>query len=223
MKISCILSSYNRPRFIRQALKSVADQTHHDYELVVIDESTLFDVQTVIQEHRFPKMSLHRFHPTPNERLTQSRLSVNVNAVMSLIAGDIVCFLCDDDYYFPDWFESANAFFEGNPDKDVCYGKLYYSNSENMEFPKRSPDIFSGQVISKPLYILDHNQVMHRRFCPPFTWPEGPEARLSPDGMYFTEVAKKHLFHPLSANAVVKRLHGKMLNRSPNDVEGLRE
>ena len=52
--ISCILSSYNRPRMVRDALNSVARQIYRRYELIVVDDSDAFDIRDVVPTRRIP-------------------------------------------------------------------------------------------------------------------------------------------------------------------------
>lgn len=220
MIVSCLLTSYNRPRWLRHALRSVQDQTHKDYELFVLDESTAFDVHEVIREFKFTRVHVHHFEVKPEERGAKTRLSVNINFAMPLVRGDLVCFLCDDDYYYPGWFESAVRYFEMNPNKHVGYGKLIYSSNPEMIFPKHGRIRFYDGPIGDPYCRLDHNQVIHRTTVPRFAWPEDAASMGAPDGLYFQQLAKKHLFHPIEAFAVVKREHAKALQKEIDAIRG---
>jgi glycosyltransferase involved in cell wall biosynthesis len=228
MRISCLLLSYNRPRLIRQALRSVAEQGYSNYELILLDESTLFDASEVLREFEFSNVKVRKFHATPLERSTQNRIGTKLNEGLSLATGDLVCYLCDDDYYFPGWFEAAARFFEDRPEVQVGYGRLVHSHSQNYVFQvDGAHEIFPGIRISKPGKVLDHNQVIHRRFSPPYLWPLGTHTIESPDGYYWSELAREHVFYPIDAMAAVKRLHELALSRTiqqgRNDFEGLRE
>ena len=65
--------------------------------------------------------------------------------------------------------------------------------------------------MSDPFCRLDHTQVIHRTFRPPYRWTEEFEKIKEPDGYYFMEIAKDHTFYPIAAMAVVKRDHEKAL------------
>lgn len=208
MKTSVILTSWNRPKFLRDALKSVADQTHPDVQLIVLDESDLFDIHDVLAEFRFRDLVVRRFSVDEEERRTKNRLAINLNLGLDLARGDLVSFLCDDDYYFPDWLSEAVRFFEARPDVHAAYGKICLSITADMDFPKGLVH-FPGVVVTDPHCKLDHNQVIHRRFDPPFRWREDAsfESMTMPDAFYFREIAAKHPFHPIDAFAAVKRFH----------------
>lgn len=214
MKVSCILVSYNRPKWVRQAIKSIADQTHRDFQLIVIDESTILEIDDVLKEFELPEVVFRKHLVSPLQRRSQNRLSINLNIGLALVTGDLVCFLADDDYFYPTWFEQASAFFESHPEICSGYGKLVYSASPEMEFITTPAPVnlrfFEGQV-ADPFDKIDHNQGIHRRFDPPFRWPETLGTVGGPDAYYFREVSKKGAFHAIDAWAAVKRVHPKNL------------
>ncbi len=231
MKVSCILTSFNRPRWVEDAIASVASQTHRNFELVVLDESEEFDILDVLGKFSLPDVKLRRFKVSAADRRHSNRLSQNCNAGLALATGDLVCFLADDDYYYPSWFERAVSFFEQNQDVQAGFGRLVYSYSPVRAY-ERNPDpstirYYPG-VVKDPANRLDHNQVIHRRFDPPFRWPEAVGTLAGPDAMYFKEIASEHSFHPIDAFSCVKRLHKKSLLESQSiylggGMEGLRE
>lgn len=231
MKISVILTSFNRPKWIRDSLRSIADQTHQDFQLIVVDESDQLDIVGVLKEFSFKDVAVRHLDIKPEERRYTNRLSENCNLGLSLATGDLVCFLADDDYYFPGWFAAASAYFEANIHVAAAFGRLVYSYWEQMIFQK-SPEPaqirFYPDVVSDPSNRLDHNQVIHRRFSPPYEWPVGVCSLAGPDAAYFRAIAKDYLFHPIDANACVKRIHRKSLLESQQiylggGMEGLRE
>lgn len=214
MKVTCILTSYNRPTLVRQSIASIAAQTHQDYELIVVDESTVFDIEPVLAEFKLGSVTLIRQSVTAEQRKSQNRLSVNVNAALRVAKGDLVCFLADDDYYFLEWFERAVVYFRANPSIGAAYGKLVHSHSMEMVFPGDGKTRFPGTTVSDPYCVLDHNQMIHRRIDPPVLWPEDISSLTAPDGLYGREVGKRWAFHPIDAFAAVKRLHGKNLQQN---------
>lgn len=214
MKISCVLTSYNRPKWVNHALKSVAEQTYRDFELLVYDDSTIFDIRKEVSKHSFPSVKVVHTDVSPERRKKENRLGVNCNAALKVASGDLLTYLCDDDYYFPGWFQACAEFFPKpeNKDKDVGFGILMYSKSSEMDYPVEGERRFFDVPVRKPLGTLDHNQVVHRKFSPPFTWPNSIDHIVTTDGYYFTQIAKSgRLFYPIPAFAAVKRRHPKNL------------
>lgn len=208
----------------------MAGQTHKDYRLFVIDESTIFDADQVVGEFKFSDVLIRKVEVRPEDRSKRNPVGENMNLAMSMLKEGIVCFLCDDDYYYPTWFSSASRHFEENPDHHAGFGILNYSQDPAMimrpvtQWGRR---FFHSPVID-PFCRLDHTQVVHRVFQPPYRWPEEFDKIKEPDGYYFREIAKDHVFHPIRSLAVVKREHKKALRLNVKAIgdgtlEALRE
>lgn len=216
LKVTCVLTSFNRPNYVRHALESLRAQTYRNFEVVVVDDSTVFDVRPVVEEFKLPKARVVHFDVTPEQRARENRLGINCNRGVEMAEGDLLCFLCDDDYFFPTWLERAVRFFESSAhrDKGACFGRLVYSSSPEMVYPG-APQRFPASVITDPYCALDHNQVVHRRFRKPARWPETVEEVGTTDGQYFRAIARKGWsFYPVDAFAVVKRIHQKSIHGS---------
>lgn len=219
--MNCVLLSYNRPVWIRHALESVSSQTHTDYRLIVVDESTIFDVEAVVKEFKFPDVSVLRVQVRPEDRPRRNPVGENMNIAMSMVREGLVCFLCDDDYYYPNWFSSASKHFEEHPEHKAGFGILNYSKDPDMILPRltRWGRRFFYEPVTEPFGKLDHTQVVHRVFDPPYRWPEEFDKIKEPDGHYFREIAKDHAFHPIRALAVMKREHEKALRWNVKSIE----
>lgn len=222
-KISCILTSYNRPTLIRQSLKGVADQTWRNFELIVLDESTLFDICAVVSEFKFPEIIVVRYFLDNEKRRQESRLSIKANDGIRIAKGDLVCFTCDDDYFHPEWFKHAARYFQEHGKTYAAYGRLFYSGTKEMVFPTTGKQIFPNAPIPDPHSVLDHNQVMHRRLKPPVFWPEEIEHAGGPDATYFRRVAARcGPMMPINAFAAVKREHEMSFHkRFPEILRGI--
>lgn len=218
LKVTCILTSYNRPTLVRQALKSLQDQTHRNFEVLIFDDSSQMNIIPIIGEFSLPVSQVFVSKVTPKERRTINRLSVNINKGLKAATGDLVCFLADDDYYFPTWFESAAKYFHERATTNVGYGRLLYSSSPEMDFRIGNETRWPGSIITTPYEKLDHNQVIHRRFANPFPWPEDFKTVGNPDAHYFKAVATQHAFHPIDAYAAVKRMHWKNLQKTIGEI-----
>lgn len=206
---------------MRHALASVAAQTHQDYRLIVIDESTIFDVGRVVDEFSLVDVLVQKVTVRPEDRQRRNPVGANMNLAMPMVERGLVCFLCDDDYFYPDWFDEASKHFEENPEHQAGFGILNYSQDPGMplmpltQWGRR----FFYEPVTDPFCRLDHTQVVHRVFQPPYRWPEEFDKIKEPDGYYFREIAKDHVFHPIRSLAVVKREHRKALRWNVKAIE----
>jgi len=231
MKVSVILTSFNRPKWVRQSIQSIVNQTHKNYQLVVVDESNLFDIHKLVKEFNLTEV-VPLFSPVdPRQRATMNRLSININAGLRRATGDVVCYLADDDYFYPTWFADAVGYFKRNPQVGAVFGKLTYSDSPDMVFPQNPAPVnlrFFNQVLPNPFDKVDHNQAMHRRFDPPLLWSEDPKVVGGPDAYFFKDVSRTFPFYPVPVFSAVKRVHKKNLQSNLKEyyagkVDGARE
>lgn len=227
MMVSVILTSYNRPMFLRQALRSIEQQTHQNYELILMDESdpTILDALKVVNEFSFPLVRTHVSTVSAAERAKGHRLASQINLALSRAAGDLICYLPDDDYFYNDWFEEAVKFFKQWPEVQNAFGSLSYSGSRHMDYSQTGGIRFFDKPITDPRGKLDHGQVVHRRRNAPVLWPTWPGAEQEPDGYFFESLAKIGPFYPIFAGAaVMKRLHPMNFQRcAGKSLEGIRE
>ena len=60
-KISVIISTYNEPEWLDLCLKSYADQTVKDFEIIIADDGSKADTKSVIDRYR-PLVTEHIWH-----------------------------------------------------------------------------------------------------------------------------------------------------------------
>lgn len=105
MKVSVIIPAYRAERFLAAALKSVADQTHRDWE-VRIHEDGVCDNSGAIVGAFGAKYPGRVYHSASGRNAGVSRAR---NQLMDAAAGDVIAFLDADDLWLPDHLERAIA------------------------------------------------------------------------------------------------------------------
>lgn len=231
LKVSTILTSFNRPQWVRQSIRSIEQQTYKNYQLVIVDESDLFDIHEVVREFKLSEVVVRKNLVSSDQRKSSNRLSININEGLTVANGDLVCFLADDDYYYPNWFQDAVTFFRNAPQAGAAFGKLTYSDSKEMIFPDNPAPVnlrFFNCILDNPFDKVDHNQAMHRKIDPPVRWSENPGDVGGPDAYYFRDVSKTYKFFPIPVFAAVKRVHPKNLQSTlkeyyAGEMRGARE
>jgi glycosyltransferase involved in cell wall biosynthesis len=93
MKFSCIMTTFNDGALIRQSIASILNQTHEDWELVIVDDGSGTDTQALLEEFTDPRI---RVLPQANDGLSSAR-----NRGLGHVCGDYVCFLDADDTRAP--------------------------------------------------------------------------------------------------------------------------
>ena len=129
MKFSIIMASYNQESFIHEAISSVVNQSHQDFELLIFDAMSSDGTKDVIQKFKnHPKIKI--FFEKDNG-LYHAR-----NKGILMATGDILCFLNTDDYYEKDALETINKTFIENSHIDVVYGLNKVIEKNGIEIQK---------------------------------------------------------------------------------------
>ena len=127
MKISIITVTYNSEQTIRTTLDSVAKQTWHEIEHIIIDGSSSDRTLEIIKE--FPHVSL--VISEKDEGIYDA-----MNKGIRKSSGDVIGFLNSDDWFYSDSIiaEIHNGF---HLNVDAVYGDLVFVKNELDTVPKR--------------------------------------------------------------------------------------
>jgi len=127
VKLGVIVSSYNRPRFIKEALNSIANQTIADQILVVVvDDGSIQEVKDIINSYsdKFAAFKLVNSIPIQDEseRTQTNRVAIGVNQGLRYIwklpqeeRPEYLSYLGDDDLYFSNRCEKMVTYLDENP------------------------------------------------------------------------------------------------------------
>lgn len=108
LKISVIIPLYNHEKFIKDAIKSVLNQTHKNLELIVIDDGSRDGSLTVAQSFNDQRLKV----------ISQENCGAHhtINRGLDLATGDYLTILNSDDVYDKERLEKCIAFLVENPD-----------------------------------------------------------------------------------------------------------
>lgn len=90
--VSVIIPTFQRPLLLLEAVKSVLNQTHHDLELIIVDDD---EENTITDPQLLELMNDYRVRYVKNERTKGGNGSRNTGILKS--RGEYVIFLDDDD------------------------------------------------------------------------------------------------------------------------------
>lgn len=110
-KISIVISAYNRPEPLVEAVASALDQTYPNKEVIVVDDCSPVDLKAALA----PFGDRIRYH----RRETGGGPSATRNTGVEIASGDYVAFLDDDDIWQPNKLAVQLAAM-GTRDASVC-------------------------------------------------------------------------------------------------------
>lgn len=122
MKFSVIFCTYNREKYIYNAMKSIAEQDFpcSDYEIVLINNNSTDSTESICNRFRedYPQVGFRYFIET-NQGLSYAR-----NRGVKESRGDILVFVDDDATVFELYLSSINNFFDTYPEVNACGGPI---------------------------------------------------------------------------------------------------
>lgn len=140
MLVSVCIPTYNYARFLGQAIESVLSQTWGDFELVVCDNASTDATQDVIASYRDDRIRSHR-----NE--TNIGLFGNFTRCLELARGDLVKFVCSDDWLEPAYLARAVPVMQAHPGVSLLTTAGFVVDEDGRRFGMASAELGPGPVV----------------------------------------------------------------------------
>jgi glycosyltransferase involved in cell wall biosynthesis len=111
MKVSVIIPAYNHEKYVTEAINSVLSQSHHDFEIIIINDGS-----TDSTEQRILSI-----HDQRIQYISQKNSGAHsaINRGISLAQGEYISILNSDDIYLPKRLETCLNFLENNTNYSV--------------------------------------------------------------------------------------------------------
>jgi len=151
MVYSIAIPVLGQANFLATALSSIQVQTCR-FQLAVMDATPNHSVQDVLED--FTGIVSYRRHGE------DSGQSAAIQEGWNHTDGDIVAWLCADDYYFPYTLEEVDKIFVAHPEIDVVYGDSVFVDREGnfqryfVEIDDDISTILKSCCISQPSCFL---------------------------------------------------------------------
>jgi glycosyltransferase involved in cell wall biosynthesis len=136
--VSIVIPTYNRANVIKETLDSVLAQTYAHWELLVIDDGSTDNTDTIIAQYRDSRIQYHRIGHCG--MIGQVR-----NHGMKKARGGFIAFLDSDDLWRSDTLSCQLSLFKKFPQS----GFVFSNGNEFGEFAVTPPDqeaLFAGDV-----------------------------------------------------------------------------
>lgn len=118
MRASIIITTYNRPLYLKRAIQSVLKQnTSYSYEVIVIDDNGLGSL-TQQETQKLVKALDHNIVYYPLEQ--NSGACVARNKGVEIAKGEFIFFLDDDDEFLPNKVETQVSVLQKKQELDGC-------------------------------------------------------------------------------------------------------
>lgn len=110
--VSVVLPVYNGERFIGEAIQSVLDQTFRDFELLVVDDGSTDNTETIVRQSKGPLT----YHRQENQGAGAAR-----NAGVASARGEWIAFMDADDIWETDKLAKQIEYLQTHPNVSFVY------------------------------------------------------------------------------------------------------
>ena len=154
MKYSIVIPVYNTEKYVSKALESLKNQTYKDIEVVIVNDGSTDNSESVILDFKKSNPSFNLVYKK-NENAGPSTAR---NTGIDLATGDYICFLDSDDSYDVHLFEEIDKMI--SKDTEIIYFG-YNDYSESGELLDKFTDDFkyfdnlSGIELAKKKYYKE--------------------------------------------------------------------
>lgn len=126
--VSIILCTYNRAAVLPTAIRSVVQQTEHDWELIIIDDGSNDTTYNIVKQFLQNDPRIVYFYQN-NQGLAHAR-----NRGLTIATGDFICFVDSDDELTPMHLEKRLRYMKRSPAVDFIHGGMILIGPKKKHF-----------------------------------------------------------------------------------------
>ncbi|MDR2351891.1 MAG: glycosyltransferase, partial [Deltaproteobacteria bacterium] len=155
-KVTALISTFNRPQYLAEAIESIRAQTMDDWELIVLNDGGL-DVAGVVEKFADPR--IRYVQDTVNRGA-----AIRFNQGLKLATGDYVCYLGDDDVFYPNHFKVLSEALDNHPEAGLAYSDLYAASSVSDSKTGKRFIMDKQMMVSRDFnreFMFHYNHVLH--------------------------------------------------------------
>lgn len=209
-KVTVVLTSYNKPGMVGQAIESVLRQTLQDFELIICDDNSCEATKEIIRSYLpDPRLVYFQSDVKEEERWEKCRYAFLINQALKMVKGEYISYLCDDDIYYPKRLEMMSKELDEDPQKMIVYGKQKVVRLSGRLFGVTTGIRDTVGITREAGGKVDHNSIMHRKECSDKVggWDDRKECWDNADEHFFKRLNKYWPFYPIDEVLDEHRLH----------------
>lgn len=148
-KISVVIPSYNKVKYIQKTLDSIVNQSYKNYEVIIQDGGSTDGTLEIIKKYASKYPNLINYE----SKKDGGQLNA-INNGLKRATGEIVTFINADDVYTDGAFEAVVGHYIENPDAIWFAGKSVVINENDNEVAKYATLYKNFLLLHSTYYIL---------------------------------------------------------------------
>lgn len=142
--VSVIIPTYNRRRYLAEALESVWSQTYRQVEVIVVDDGSTDGTGAWLETYAHRERLRYLYQP--NQGVSAAR-----NQGIRLARGKYLAFLDSDDLFEPYKLEKQVAYLEEHPGTGLVHSHYLKFDDSGAHLGLRDTSFFTGRVYPEML------------------------------------------------------------------------
>ena len=162
-RISVIMATYNHAAFVAQTIRSVLDQSHKDFEFLIVDDASTDGTAEIVEHFNDPRIVFWR----GNENLGSA---ARRNELIARAQGPYIAVQNSDDLWEEHKLALQFAFMEANPQCGAMFSRIAYIDANGaplwtdvptpFDLENRSSGLWLRHLFMVPQNCFSHPTVM---------------------------------------------------------------
>ena len=209
--VSIIIPSFNRKRYVTDAIDSCLSQTHGNCEIIVVDDGSTDGTGDHLRD-RYGEQIAYIYQENQGPGIARNR-------GIAVAQGEFIHFLDADDHLHEGKIELGLDVFRRDPEVAVVYTHYQFVASdgqtpiETPPFEHFSDDIFCELLRQTGCHILISSSMYRRSALNAIGgFADDLEFRSAEDWDLFLRLAARYKFHGIDQRLVYRRMHDNMMS-----------
>jgi|GEM_PF-1165381 len=129
VKVSILMTTFNVAPYVDQAIQSILNQTHTNWELLVADDCSTDETYDVLKSYQDPRIKVSRNKQNLHYLRTRNQL-------VDQVEGEYITLLDSDDWCTPNRLQRQLQEFTDNPDLGMCGSLVQFVNQDGSPLHK---------------------------------------------------------------------------------------
>jgi teichuronic acid biosynthesis glycosyltransferase TuaG len=139
--VSIVMPAYNAQKYIKEAIRSVLNQSYTAWELVVINDGSTDATASIVAAFNDPRI----------RRIDQENRGVSAarNAGLDAANGKYITFLDADDFLPPESLKARADYFETHPEADILDGRAIVKDEHLKQDLRLHEPSYTGRLFPR--------------------------------------------------------------------------
>jgi glycosyltransferase involved in cell wall biosynthesis len=211
MNVSVIIPTYNSEKYISSAVKSVLNQTHHNFELIIVDDGSVDNTQEIINSFNDQRI---KYIYQENSGVAVAR-----NTGIENSSGEHIAFLDADDIWVPEKLQIQLDIISERNDVCMIYSaiEMFYTGNDRTKIIKYNHDDnnFVEKLITDPFKSIPYpSTVILKRSCIDKAGTFNPEFKTGEDWDLWLRLSELGKCRYVNQPLVKKLTHNESITNS---------